>query len=32
VENIRNFLLEYGLISKKRTPPVGDLYTNKFVS
>lgn len=32
VENIRNFLLEYGLISKERTPPVGDLYTNKFVS
>lgn len=30
VENIRNTMIEYGVISKEKTPPVEELYTEEF--
>lgn len=31
VENLRNFLIEYGLVPKEKTPPVEELYTMRFL-
>ena len=31
VENVRNFLVEYGLIAKEKAPPAERLYTGRFV-
>jgi hypothetical protein len=31
VKNLRDFVVEYGMIKKKR-PKIEELYTNKFVS
>lgn len=31
VENVRNFLIDFGIISAQKTPPVDELYTNSFV-
>ena len=30
VENIRTFLIKYGIIQRERTPPVDKLFTNRF--
>ena len=32
LENVRNFLIEYGLVARDKTPPVDDLFTNKFTA
>lgn len=32
LDNIRDFLIEYGIISKEKTPAIEQLYTNDFVS
>ena len=31
VENVRNFLIDFGIISAQKTPPVDELYTNSLV-
>lgn len=31
LENVLNFLIEYGIISKEKAPLVDELYTNEFV-
>lgn len=31
VENLRNFLIEYGIIKKEKAPPVEELYTNEYL-
>ena len=31
VENVRNFLIEYKLVDEKKTPPVNELFTNRFL-
>lgn len=31
MENVRNFLVEYGIVDKEKTPPVEELYTTKFL-
>ncbi|MEE8448183.1 MAG: ABC transporter substrate-binding protein [Thermodesulfobacteriota bacterium] len=30
LENVRNFLIQYGIVSEAKTPPVEELYTRKF--
>ena len=32
LENIRDFLIEYGIISGEKTPAIDRLYTNEFIS
>lgn len=31
LENVINFLSEYGIVVKKDLPPLDDLYTNEFL-
>lgn len=31
VENVRNFLVEYGMVPKDKVPPLDVVFTNKFV-
>ncbi|MEE8449891.1 MAG: hypothetical protein V3S39_09705 [Thermodesulfobacteriota bacterium] len=32
VENVRSFLIEHGIVTKDKTLPVDELYTNQFTS
>lgn len=32
LENVRNFMIEYGLASREKTPPVSELYTGGFTN
>ena len=32
VENLRTFLIQYGIIEEGRTTPVDELFTNRFTS
>lgn len=31
LENVRTFLIEYGIVAKKKVPPLEELFTTKFV-